>query len=110
MAGPATGFKVGDVITSLATATVLELVNRWAPYYPASNQAARLRDIARGLTRGDCSSVRAGVRREDQVLTVTAQRMPLTYLSQTSGSTHALAGEKFSVLSFEVASLKLSTW
>ena len=108
-AGPATGFKIGDVIESLDDATVLELVNRWAPYYPASNQAARLRDIARGLTRGDCSSVRAGVRREDQVLTVTAQRMPLTNLSQTSGSTHDLAGETFRLLSDDVAYLKLSS-
>jgi len=97
------------VIESLDGATVLELVNRWAPYYPASNQAARLRDIARGLTRGDCSSVRAGVRREDQVLTVTAQRMPLTNLSQTSGSTHDLAGETFRLLSDDVAYLKLSS-
>ena len=97
------------MIESLDGAAVLELVNRWAPYYPASNQAARLRDIARGLTRGDCSSVRAGVRREDQVLTVTAQRMPLTNLSQTSGSTHDLAGETFRLLSDDVAYLKLSS-
>jgi len=108
-AGPATGFKVGDVIESLDGAPISELVNRWVPYYPASNQAARLRDIARGLTRGDCSSVRAGVRREDQALTISAQRMPLSSLNQTAGSTHDLPGETFRLLSDDVAYLKLSS-
>jgi C-terminal processing protease CtpA/Prc len=108
-AGPATGFKVGDVIESFDGTPIPELVNRWIPYYPASNQAARLRDIGRALTRGDCSSVRVSVRREDQVVTVSAQRIPLTSLNRTADSTHDLAGETFRLLSKDVAYLKLSS-
>jgi C-terminal processing protease CtpA/Prc len=108
-AGPATGFKIGDVIESLDGTAIPELVERWVSYYPASNQPTRLRDIARGLTRGDCASVRASVRREDQTVTVTAQRMPIASLNPAAGSTHDLAGETFRLLSKDVAYLKLSS-
>ena len=52
--GPATGLKLGDVVDR----------DRWrrgdgarqamAPYYAASNEPTRLRDIAQSMTRGDC--------------------------------------------------------
>jgi hypothetical protein len=72
--GPATGFKIGDVIEDLDGVPVQDLVERWAPYYPASNQPARLRDIARALTRGACSAARASVRRANQTVQITADR------------------------------------
>ena len=56
-AGPATGLRVGDVIDRLDGVGVEELVARWAPYYPASNEPTRRRDIARAMTRGPCSAV-----------------------------------------------------
>jgi hypothetical protein len=49
--GPATGLKIGDVIESLDGVPVEELVERWAPYYPASNQPARLRDSTSAAAR-----------------------------------------------------------
>ena len=57
-----TGLQVGDVIESLDGTPVQELVKRWEPYYPASNQPTRLRDIARALTRGACATARLGIR------------------------------------------------
>ena len=107
-AGPATGLKIGDVIETLDSVPVQELVDKWVPYYPASNQAARLRNIARNLTRGDCTTVRAGIRRGSSVTTVSAERMPLGKLDQQAGVTHDLAGETFRLLSDDVAYLKLS--
>src|SRR5262245_9194215 len=108
-AGPATGLKIGDVIERLDSVPVGELVERWAPYYPASNQPTRLRDISRGLTRGACTSVRAGIHRETQIMTITAQRLPLASLSQTERTTHDLPGPTFRMLSDDVAYLKLSS-
>ena len=108
-AGPAAGLKIGDVIESLDGVPVDQLVERWTPYYPASNQPARLRDIARALTRGACSSARAGVRRENQTVEITAQRQPLATLDQKAGSTHDLPGETFRLLGSDVAYLKLSS-
>ena len=58
-----TGLEVGDVITHVAGRPVEELVTEWEPDYPASNDAARRRDMARNLLRS----------REDH-LAVTAQR------------------------------------
>jgi C-terminal processing protease CtpA/Prc len=108
-AGPATGLKIGDVIETLDGEPVQTLVERWNPYYPASNQATRLRDIARGLTRGACTTARAGVRRESQALTIAAERLPIATLNQTAGRTHDLPGETFRLLSSDVAYLKLSS-
>jgi C-terminal processing protease CtpA/Prc len=107
--GPATGLKIGDVIESLDATPVAELVERWAPYYPASNQPTRLRDIARAMTRGACSAARAGVRREGQTVEINAKRQPLASMDQRAGSTHDLPGETFRLLSDEVAYLKLSS-
>jgi C-terminal processing protease CtpA/Prc len=107
--GPSTGVKIGDVLESLDGVPVRELVERWSPYYPASNQPTRLRDIARGMTRGACTTVRAGIRRETEVTTITVPRLPLPSLNQTASSTHDLPGETFRMLSDEVAYLKLSS-
>ena len=109
-AGPATGLAIGDVIERLDGVPVEELVERWAPYYPASNQPTRLRDIARAMTRGSCSAAaRASVRRAGQTVQITAQRQPLKSLDQKVGHTHDLAGDTFRLLSDQVAYLKLSS-
>jgi C-terminal processing protease CtpA/Prc len=107
--GGATGLKIGDVIESLDGVPVEELVERWAPFYPASNQPTRLRDISRAMTRGPCSAARASVRRDSQTLQITAQREPLASLNQKIGGSHDLPGETFRLLSDQVAYLKLSS-
>ncbi len=107
--GPATGLQVGDVIESLDGTPVPNLVTRWAPYFPASNQPTRLRDIARVMTRGACATVRLAVRRPTGALEITAQRQPLTDVDRQAGNTHDLPGDTFRVLSDQVAYLKLSS-
>jgi C-terminal processing protease CtpA/Prc len=107
--GAATGLKIGDVIERLDGVPVEELVERWAPYYPASNKPTRLRDIARAMTRGPCSAARASVSRASQTVQITAQRQTLASLDQKVGRTHDLPGETFRLLSDQVAYLKLSS-
>jgi C-terminal processing protease CtpA/Prc len=107
-AGPLTGLNIGDVIESLDGVPVEELVRRWAPFYPASNQPTRLRDIGRAMTRGACTTVRAGIRRGSQTMIISGQRLALTKLDQTERS-HDLPGETFRMLSDDVAYLKLSS-
>jgi C-terminal processing protease CtpA/Prc len=108
-AGASAGLRVGDVIESLDRVPVEDLVERWAPYYPASNQPARLRDIARAMTRGACTTARVGIRRATESVEITVQRQPLLSLDQTAGSTHDLPGDTFQLLSDQVAYLKLSS-
>ena len=107
--GPATGLRVGDVIERLDGVTIDELVARWAPYYPASNEPTRRRDMARALTKGPCSMTGVTVVREGQAVEITAQRQPFAGLDQRIGRTHDLPGETFRLLSDEVAYVKLSS-
>ena len=108
-AGAATGLKIGDIIERLDGVPVEELVPRWAPHYPASNQPTRLRDMALAMTRGVCTPARVSVRRTSQIVEITAQRQPLASLDQRVGTRHDLPGETFRLLSEQVAYLKLSS-
>ena len=108
-AGPATGLAIGDVVERLDGVPVDQLVARWEPYYPASNRPTRLRDIARGMTRGACAATSVGIRRDGKNLQVTAQRQLLERLDPRAGTTHDRPGEAFQLLAGEVAYLKLSS-
>ncbi len=105
---PARGLKVGDVIVELDGTPVGDLVTRWNPYYAASNQPTRLRDIAGSLTRGACSTSALKIQRDGQTLMFNPERVPTTALDQT-GSTHDRPGSAFQLLSNDVAYVKIST-
>jgi hypothetical protein len=108
-AGAATGLTIGDIIERLDGVPVDELVQRWAPYYPASNQPTRLRDMALAMTRGVCTPARVSVRRTSQIVEITAQRQPLASLDLRVGTRGDLPGETFRLLSEQVAYLNLSS-
>jgi C-terminal processing protease CtpA/Prc len=107
--GRATGLKPGDVITGLDGVPVSQLVERWTPYYAASNEPTRLRDIARGMTRGPCGEAKVAIRRESEELSLTANRVPAKNFDLSTSNTHDLPGETFRRLSDDVAYLKLSS-
>lgn len=107
--GPATGLQIGDVIEEIASSPVDSLIVAWRPYYSASNQPSRLRDIALNLTRGEPGSVRIAGSRATGAFAVTAERVPIADLDRTVGRTHDLPGDTFQLLSDEVAYLKLSS-
>lgn len=100
--------QVGDVITHLNGASVTDLVNDWSPFYPASNEPTRLRDIARYSTRGACGAVPVTIRRGEETLELTPSRLPNSGIDFTRSSVHDLAGPAFQKLSDDVAYLKLS--
>jgi C-terminal processing protease CtpA/Prc len=107
-AASASSLEIGDVITKLDGVPVANLVENWAPYYGASNETARLRDIARFMTRSDCGESSISVRRGSQDLNLRLKRVPLASFDLSAG-THDLPGETFRLLSDEVAYLKLSS-
>jgi hypothetical protein len=102
-----TVFKPGDVILALDGLPVDELVRRWSAYYADSNEAARLRDMARSLTAGSCGPATVQVRRDNQTLTLNAARAD-DNTNPRAGATHDLPGDTFRKLSDDVAYLKLS--
>lgn len=104
----AAGLERGDVVTSLDGVAVTALVRDWSPYYAASNDPTRLRDIARFMTRGACAAVKVGVERLGQPTTLEATRV--TPERQTGPVTHDQPGETFRKLADgTVAYLKLSS-
>lgn len=108
-APPAAGLKPGDIVTAIDGVAVTELVERWSPYYAASNQPTRLRDIARSMTRGACGSAALAVSRDGKTQELKAERTPQSDAGASAGRTHDHRGETFRKLSPEVAYLKLSS-
>jgi C-terminal processing protease CtpA/Prc len=106
--GPATGLQPGDALLRIDDAAVDSLVAAWTPYYPASNQPARLHDMAPTLTRGGPGPVRLTVLRDGARTEITAQRAPLSALNLNIGRTHDLGGEAFRMLDDDVAYLRMS--
>ena len=106
--GETSGLKRGDVITELNGMPVAKLIDQWKPYYAASNEPTRMRDIAFQMTRGDCGKTTLRIRRNNASLEVSAERVPLKDLNGVVFR-HDLPGETFRLLSKDVAYLKLST-
>ncbi|MGK5046926.1 S41 family peptidase [Janthinobacterium sp. GB4P2] len=106
-AGAATRLQAGDVIASLDGVPVAQLVAAWRPYYAASNEAARLRDMAGKLTTGACGDTRLQIRRGQQDMEMTVQRVPVK--RQAGPDTHDREGGTFQRLGDDIAYLKLST-
>jgi C-terminal processing protease CtpA/Prc len=102
------GLRLGDVVSELDGVATSTLNAGWSPYYSASNEAARQRDLGRYLTRGDCGDIKIGIHRDTDALTITAKRVSLA-INDFSSGTHDLPGATFRLLSKDVAYLKLSS-
>jgi hypothetical protein len=107
-AGKASGLEPGDEITALDGVPVSKLVAEWTPLYADSNDAARLRDMARTLTNGNCGPVHIEIHRNHAALSVSASRLDPSEVG-TPSLTHDLPGPAFRLLSNDVAYLKLSS-
>jgi hypothetical protein len=107
--GNTSGFQIGDVVTKIDGQAVAKLVSELAPYYAASNEAGRLRDIGGSLTRGKCGAIPLAVLRGRGTLEFNAERVPLAKLNLTRDWRHDLPGETFQMLAGNVAYLKISS-
>lgn len=101
-------FERGDLITALDGVPLGKLIEQWSPYYAASNEPTRLRDIARSLPRGPAGPVKVTVKRGGQEKEIDAVRVPFASLVNRSQRTRDLPGPVFQRLSQDVAYLKLS--
>src|SRR5262245_38883846 len=72
----ARSIELRDVLTSLDGVPVGDIVERVRRYYGASNEPARMREIANALTRGTCGAVKVSLRRK-RTMTIDAQRIKI---------------------------------
>lgn len=75
-AGAVSGLKPGDIIESIDGVPVTQLVDSWRPFYAASNESARLRDMSQGMTSGACGPVQVKVRQSSGVSEIAVSRLP----------------------------------
>jgi hypothetical protein len=104
--GPDSGLKPGDVIHSIDGESVESLVDSLRAYYPASNEATRLRDMAGKLTRGIGPVVLEGVA-ADGAFSRIVSRAPRGVMNPNAYD-HELPGPAFRMLSDSVAYLKVA--
>ena len=101
--------RTGDVLRALDGQAVEALVQAWSPFYAASNETARLRDIGYDFLRGAPGPVAVEVERGGERLQLTAARLPESEVDMAAAWKHDLPGETFRLLTPEVAYLKLSS-
>jgi len=106
--GPATGLKIGDEIQSIEGVAVAALVDSLRPYYPASNEPTRLRDMASNITRGTGPVTLSGVGAAG-AFSFSVDRQPIGSLDLSRTFVRDLPGPTFRMLTDSVAYLKLSS-
>jgi len=105
----ATKLSPGDVVVRYGGVPVEELVEKWKPFYAASNEPTRLRDIGRAFLRGDCGPVKVDIVRGDTAMTLEETRVPIAMQEfAIKTNTHDRPGPVFQKLSDDVAYLKMT--
>ena len=103
--GMTSGLEIGDVIETIDEQPVDSFIVEWAPYYSASNETTRLRDIAGSIPRGECGETVLAIDRGGERQTVAVGRVNV----ERKRETHDRPGETFQLLSPDVAYVKLSS-
>lgn len=107
--GPASGLQPGDVLLEIDGIPVTRLVDDSRSWYSASNEPARLRKMARNLTRGECGPVKLRVLRGRKKMRATATRLPLKEVDRFAFYVQDRPGDTFQWLTDDTAYLKLTT-
>lgn len=103
------GLRRGDVLLAIDGHPLAGLIAQWQPYYAASNEATRLRDIAYTVGRGPAGPVKVRVQRGEETLDLEVGRVPLREWQRNPRPGRELGGPAFRRLSDSVAYLALST-
>jgi C-terminal processing protease CtpA/Prc len=103
------GLGAGDLILRLDGTAVEDLIAEWTPYYAASNEPTRLRDIGNYMTLGHCGPVSVTLDRAGETVAVQETRVPLSTLDLSRMNRHDRLGDTFQKLADDIAYLKLGT-
>ncbi|QNE41413.1 peptidase S41 [Hymenobacter sp. NBH84] len=108
--GKESGLQAGDVVVKIDGVPVPELVKKWQPLAPASNEPAQLRNIANLLLRGNTEKVPVVVRRNGKEFPLTLTRYASTKLDmQMNLGTPDPAASAWRLLPGNIGYLSLGT-
>lgn len=100
--------SIGDVIDSIDGERVANRLRRIEDYYPGSNRAARLRDIARFISRGECGATDVGLLRDGRSVMLEVDREVAEKYYEFGSTSHDRPGDALQSLSDSVVYLKVS--
>jgi C-terminal processing protease CtpA/Prc len=103
------GLDVGDVIASLDGVPVPDLVDRWKPFYGASNDASARRDMALSFTQGPCGDVTVRVTRNEAPMEIRTRRINVEKFDEGAVRRADRPGDTFQRLTPTVSYVKLSS-
>jgi C-terminal processing protease CtpA/Prc len=102
------GLRLGDVILSLDGVPVDTLMARWKDYYAASNADVLRRDLAGSIPWGAAGPCCVSASRPSGAFEVTLERTPVAGVNRNELTFHTLSGDRFRMLTPEIAYLNLS--
>jgi C-terminal processing protease CtpA/Prc len=106
--GTGVDLEAGDVVTAIDDRAVTDIVKEVRRYYGASNESARMHNIAQWLTRGACGPAKMTVQRAARA-DITIQRVAFDWPKLMAGRRNDRAGDTLQWLTPKVAYLKLSS-
>lgn len=72
-----TRLEIGDIILKVDNVDIIDIVDEKIGFYPASNHATKLRNLAKDILRGNSEEVELLISRDNQLYKKTLKRYPL---------------------------------
>lgn len=99
--------QIADIIVGIDGAPVDDILQESSEFLPASNRGSRLRDLARSVTRGECSTIALDILRNGEQRSVEVSRIRLQDVD-VKRFRHDRYGDAFQQLLPSVSYLKIS--
>ncbi len=107
--GPDTKLQIGDIILAVDGRSADELMDEWAPYYSASNEPQRRKNLAAALVQGPLGLCELRVLRGGEEIELSVERMDYRKINHKRHRWHTLQGEAYRILPSGVAYMALET-
>jgi C-terminal processing protease CtpA/Prc len=105
--GYKTGINVGDIVTTIDGVAVSKLVSDRLKFYPASNYATQLRDLAKDMLRGTKRHVTIQLKRGKETVTQKVKRFPLDSIDTRLDKNYSLPDSCYRFIADDIGYINL---
>jgi C-terminal processing protease CtpA/Prc len=102
-----TGVYKGDIVTSIDGVAISQIMKQKLKFYPASNYATQLRDLAKDMLRGNKRYVTIQLKRGQESITKTIRRFPLDSIDTRLDKSYSLPDSCYQFLANDVGYINL---